>query len=68
MGNLERAVNIADLRRMGRARLPAVVFDYLDGAAEEEQTLRDNVARLPPLAIPSPPWRGGVGSSICPSP
>ena len=29
---------------MGRARLPAVVFDYLDGAAEEEQTLRDNVA------------------------
>jgi isopentenyl diphosphate isomerase/L-lactate dehydrogenase-like FMN-dependent dehydrogenase len=43
MGMLERAVNISELRRMGRARLPAVVFDYLDGAAGEEQTLRDNV-------------------------
>ncbi|MES2293643.1 MAG: alpha-hydroxy-acid oxidizing protein [Pseudomonadota bacterium] len=43
MGKLERAVNIADLRRMGRARLPAVVFDYLDGAAGQEHTLRDNV-------------------------
>ena len=43
MGKLERAVNIADLRRMGRARLPAVVFDYLDGAAEDEITLRDNM-------------------------
>ena len=43
MGKLERAVTIADLRRMGRARLPAVVFDYLDGAAEAEVTLRDNM-------------------------
>jgi isopentenyl diphosphate isomerase/L-lactate dehydrogenase-like FMN-dependent dehydrogenase len=43
MGKLARAVNIADLRRIGRARLPAVVFDYLDGAAEDESTLRDNV-------------------------
>src|SRR5215813_3766639 len=43
MGKLDRAVNIADLRRMGRARLPAVVFDYLDGAAEDEVTLRDNM-------------------------
>ena len=43
MGKLERAINISDLRRMGRARLPAVVFDYLDGAAEGEITLRDNM-------------------------
>jgi isopentenyl diphosphate isomerase/L-lactate dehydrogenase-like FMN-dependent dehydrogenase len=42
MGKLERAVNIADLRRMARARLPRVVFDYLDGGAEDERTLRDN--------------------------
>jgi len=39
---LERAVNIADLRRMARARLPRVVFDYLDGGADDERTLRDN--------------------------
>ena len=27
---------------MARARLPAVVFDYLDGGAEDERSLRDN--------------------------
>lgn len=43
MGSLSRAVNIADLRLMARARLPRVVFDYLDGGAEDERTLRDNV-------------------------
>ena len=43
MAALDRAVNIGDLRRLGRARLPAVVFDYLDGGADREWTLRDNV-------------------------
>ena len=42
MGDVSRAVNIAELRRMAQARLPAVVFDYLDGGAEDEVTLRDN--------------------------
>ncbi len=37
-----RAVNIADLRKMARARLPNAVFDYLDGGAEDEITLREN--------------------------
>jgi L-lactate dehydrogenase (cytochrome) len=35
-------VNIEDLRRMARRRLPKVVFDYLDGGAEGEVTLREN--------------------------
>lgn len=43
MGKVGEAVNIADLRAMARARLPRVVFDYLDGGAEDERTLRDNV-------------------------
>ncbi|MES2253857.1 MAG: alpha-hydroxy acid oxidase [Pseudomonadota bacterium] len=43
MGSFQRAVNIADLRSIARARLPRVVFDYLDGGAEDERTLRDNV-------------------------
>jgi len=42
MGDLRQTVNIADLRRMARGRLPAVVFDYLDGGAEDERTLREN--------------------------
>ena len=38
------AINIADLRRIARARLPDVEFDYLDGGAEDEITLRRNEA------------------------
>lgn len=37
-----RIVNIADLRHLARARVPKVVFDYVDGGAEEEITLREN--------------------------
>ena len=37
-----RVVNIEDMRRRARARLPRVVFDYLDGGAEGEITLREN--------------------------
>jgi len=39
---LARAVNIADLRELARRRLPRVVFDYIDGGAEGEVTLREN--------------------------
>jgi isopentenyl diphosphate isomerase/L-lactate dehydrogenase-like FMN-dependent dehydrogenase len=35
-------VNIDDLRSLARRRLPKVVFDYLDGGAEGEFTLREN--------------------------
>lgn len=39
---LETAINIADLATMARRRLPTVIFDYLDGGAEDEITLRAN--------------------------
>ncbi len=39
---LARTVNIDDLRALARRRLPRVVFDYLDGGADAEVTLRDN--------------------------
>jgi isopentenyl diphosphate isomerase/L-lactate dehydrogenase-like FMN-dependent dehydrogenase len=44
MASLDSAkvVNISDLRRVAQRRLPAVVFDYLDGGAEGEVTLREN--------------------------
>jgi isopentenyl diphosphate isomerase/L-lactate dehydrogenase-like FMN-dependent dehydrogenase len=35
-------VNISDLRSAAKRRLPRVVFDYLDGGAEGEVTLREN--------------------------
>jgi isopentenyl diphosphate isomerase/L-lactate dehydrogenase-like FMN-dependent dehydrogenase len=37
-----RVVNIGDLRRLAKRRLPAAVFDYLDGGAEAESTLNEN--------------------------
>ena len=37
-----RAVNIEDLRRLAKKRVPKAVFDYLDGGADEERTLREN--------------------------
>ena len=37
-----RVVNIADLRRIAERRVPKVVFDYLDGGADGEITLREN--------------------------
>ena len=35
-------VNVQDFRELARRRLPKVVFDYLDGGAEDEITLREN--------------------------
>jgi L-lactate dehydrogenase (cytochrome) len=36
------AVNIEDLRAMARRRLPRMAFDYIDGGADREWTLREN--------------------------
>ncbi len=41
---LRGAANVADLRRIARRRLPHGVFDYIDGAAEDELTLGRNSA------------------------
>jgi isopentenyl diphosphate isomerase/L-lactate dehydrogenase-like FMN-dependent dehydrogenase len=37
-----RVVSIADLRTLAQRRVPRAVFDYLDGGAEGEVTLREN--------------------------
>src|ERR1700754_4174150 len=39
---LERAQSIADLRLLARRRLPKAVFDFIDGGAADEKTLRGN--------------------------
>ena len=39
---LTGCINIEDLRRAARRRLPRAVFDYIDGGAEREFTLREN--------------------------
>jgi isopentenyl diphosphate isomerase/L-lactate dehydrogenase-like FMN-dependent dehydrogenase len=40
---LSKVVDINDLRNAAKSRLPRGVFDYLDGAAETERTLRENI-------------------------
>jgi L-lactate dehydrogenase (cytochrome) len=37
-----QVVNIGDLRLLARRRLPRVAFDYIDGGADGEVTLREN--------------------------
>ena len=59
-------VNIKDLRRLARARLPDAVFDYLDGAADDEVTLKDSerafqeVIFKPRFAVATPVCNLGI--------
>jgi L-lactate dehydrogenase (cytochrome) len=39
---MKHAINVGDLRRLAQRRLPRVVFDYIDGGADGEITLREN--------------------------
>ncbi|MDH4125848.1 MAG: alpha-hydroxy-acid oxidizing protein [Gammaproteobacteria bacterium] len=41
---VEQCNNLSDFRRLARRRLPAPVFHYLDGGADDEISLRRNVA------------------------
>lgn len=43
---LSSAANVEDLRRIARRRLPAGVFDYIDGAAEDELAMARNAERF----------------------
>lgn len=42
MPSFQRALSVADLRRIARRRLPRFVFEFIDGGAEDEVTLRRN--------------------------
>jgi isopentenyl diphosphate isomerase/L-lactate dehydrogenase-like FMN-dependent dehydrogenase len=61
MTDLARAINIEDLRALAHRRLPQVVFDYIDGGAEAEVTMRENrrafeaVTFRPRQAVSNPP-------------
>ena len=35
MTDVSQAYNIADLRRMAQRRLPRMIFDFIDGGAED---------------------------------
>ena len=41
---LEQALNVRDMRALARRRLPRMIFDLIDGGAEDEVTMRANEA------------------------
>ena len=53
------AINIEDLREQARRRLPRVVFDYLDGGAEAEVTLRRNRSSFTDIVLTPRILKGG---------
>src|SRR5438045_8595405 len=48
---LSRALNIADLREIARRRVPGFAFEYVEGGAEDEVTLRANREALARLRL-----------------
>src|SRR5437879_12304530 len=54
-----RAWNIEDLRAMAKRRLPRAIFDFFDGAAEDEVTLRANRAAFERVRL-APKMLSGV--------
>ncbi len=55
-------LNIEDLRRLAKRRLPRVVFDYIDGGAEAETTLRANCRAFEAVTIRP---RCAVATPVC---
>ena len=42
MSRVDRAINIDDLKRMAKRRLPKIMFDFIEGGVEDEVGLRTN--------------------------
>lgn len=42
MSRIDRAINIDDLKRMARRRLPRIMFDFIEGGVDDEVGLRTN--------------------------
>ncbi|MGO9804128.1 MAG: alpha-hydroxy acid oxidase [Steroidobacteraceae bacterium] len=48
---MARARNIADLRELARRRVPGLAFEYVEGGAEDESSLRGNRAAFERLRL-----------------
>ena len=49
--NVDKCINIADLRLMARRRLPRMIFDFLEGGADDEWIARRNVSAFDNYAL-----------------
>jgi len=55
-----RGFSIAEMRNLARAALPRMVFDFADGAAEDERTLRRNEAAFDGIELLPRPLQGAA--------
>ena len=51
MARIDDAINIDDLKRMARRRLPKIMFDFIEGGVEDEVGLRTNAKAFRDLRI-----------------
>jgi L-lactate dehydrogenase (cytochrome) len=51
MSSLARAASVSDYREVARRRLPKILFEYIDGGAYGEVTLRRNVEDMAALSL-----------------
>ena len=49
--SISEAISIEDLREAAKKRLPKMVFDYIDGGADDEVTLRANTSKIRQLEL-----------------
>lgn len=54
---IENAINIDDLRRLARRRLPRMVFDFIEGGVEDEHCLGSAIVTRVPSASRRPASR-----------
>jgi L-lactate dehydrogenase (cytochrome)/(S)-mandelate dehydrogenase len=59
-----QAYSIAAVRALARARLPKPVFDFTDGAAEDETTLRRNEAAFDDIELLPHPMSGAASRDL----
>ena len=51
MSRIDRAINIDDLKRMAKRRMPKIMFDFIEGGVEDEVALRTNADAFRELRI-----------------
>jgi len=61
------ALNIADLREIARRRVPGFAFEYVEGGAEDEATLRHNLEAFAALRFVPPTLIDTSGRSLATS-
>jgi (S)-mandelate dehydrogenase len=49
--SIDSAINIDDLKRMAKRRLPKIIFDFIEGGVEDETGLRTNASAFRDLRL-----------------